>query len=340
MTSTMVADPTRLEDLLEVLCITYNRADDLDRTLRQLAESPVAGCRITVLDNASTDDTPVVCAGHLLSLPQLRTVRHRKNVGASANYLHAVELAEAPYTWIICDDDTYDFSLFEDVIDAITSESFDLVSLGAAGGYRWVRGVSTTTTELAGSNPGFHIVSSFVPSLIFRTSLFDSSALAQGYAFAGSLFPHFPFVRACAEQTRSIYVAREQTLFRGGDNNVLSLLQHFSLWVTNCRSIADVDACRQVIHEYFELGVRGVRWRFTFHLAGAIAYERLEHPGRLWREVHDIALGLTNDQRLLLALLLPLAVTPRSLLRIVRLVRWGRAAKAIPPPADVDPLRM
>lgn len=334
---------TRFHEQLEVLCITYNRADDLDRTLQQLADSPVAGCRITVLDNASTDGTPAVCAAHAQTLPRLRSVRHRKNVGASANYLHAVELATAPFTWIICDDDTYDFTRFDDVVAAVGSGEFDLVSLGAAGGYRWVRGLATTTTELGRSHPGFHFVSSFVPSLIFRTDLFDSTALSQGYAAAGNLFPHFPFVRACAAQSRTIYIARDQVLFRNDSHNVLSPLRHFSLWVSNCRSIEDADVRRQVVYECFELNERGFRRRFALRLAEAVAFERLEYPDRLPHELMDIALGLTRDQRLLLSMLLPIAVAPRTLLRAVRIarVRLSGAPEYLPPTPEVrDPLRL
>lgn len=333
----------RFHEQLEVLCITYNRAAYLDRTLQQLADSPVADCRITILDNASTDGTPAVCAAHERRLPDLRTVRHRKNVGASANYLHAVELATAPYTWVICDDDTYDFSDFGDVVEAVANSSFDLVSLGAAGGYRWVRGISSTTLELNRTHPGFHFVSSFVPSLIFRTELFDSTALAQGYATAGNLFPHFPFVRACAAESRTIHVARHQALIRNDGHNVLSPLHHFSLWMGNCRTIDDPDLRRQVVYECFEPVERGVRRRFVRALAEAVAFERLEHPDRLALELLQIALGLAREQRLLLLALMPIAVAPAGLLSAVRVARMrlSGAPEYIPPPPEVsDPLRL
>jgi len=320
-----------LDQRLEILCITYNRAADLDHTLRQLGQSPLANCRITVLDNASTDGTPQVCAANAERLSDLHTVRHRKNVGASANYLHAVELAAAPYTWIICDDDAYDFERFGDVSEAICTGDFDLISLGSAGSYRWVRGVATDTAELRRSHPGFHFVSSFVPSLIFRTALFDSTALSQGYAAAGNLFPHFPFLSDCVGRPRSIYVAREQVLFRNEGQNVLSPLRFLTLWVNNCRTIADPGLRRQVIFEAFEVGQRGYRRRFARHVAEWIAYERLEHPHRLARELGEIALGLTRDQRLLLLAILPIALVPRPVLDALRTHRTRRAGGAPSP---------
>jgi glycosyltransferase involved in cell wall biosynthesis len=293
-----------------------------------------------VLDNASTDATAEVCARWEADLERLRTVRHPKNVGASANYLHAIELATAPYTWVICDDDEYDFGRFGDVAEAICAGEFDLVSLGSAGTYRWVRGVATTTTALRRSHPGFHFVSSFVPSLIFRTDLFDSAALSQGYRAAANLFPHFPFLTACAMESRSIYVAREQVLFRNEGQNVLSPLHFLTLWVNNCRTIADRSLRRQVVFEAFGLGRPGVRWRFARHVAECIAYERLEHPDRVVRELGTIALGLTRDQLLLLASVLPIAFCPRFILRIVRRLRGTKAGAARPFMEFQDRLRL
>src|SRR4051812_15580028 len=95
---------------LEIFIFTYNRAESLKRTLLQLAAEPVRSCRITVLDNHSTDATPEVCTGARNFLPNLRHIRHSKNIGGLANYLRAIEVAEAKYTWVICDDDSFDFT--------------------------------------------------------------------------------------------------------------------------------------------------------------------------------------------------------------------------------------
>jgi hypothetical protein len=94
-------------------------------------------------------------------------------------------------------------------------------------------------------------------------------------------------------ESRSIYVAREQVLFRNEGQNVLSPLHFLTLWVNNCRTIADRSLRRQVVFEAFGLGRPGDRWRFARHVAEWIAYERLEHPDRVVRELGTIALGLT-----------------------------------------------
>lgn len=60
--------------------------------------------RLLILDNASP--TPV--AESLASLPltdRVRLVRHRVNVGSSANVMRCVELCETPWLWVLGDDD-------------------------------------------------------------------------------------------------------------------------------------------------------------------------------------------------------------------------------------------
>src|SRR5436190_11169841 len=118
---------------LEIFIFTYNRAESLRRTLSQLTAEPVRSCRITVLDNHSTDGTPEVCAAKKNSLPNFRHVRHPKNIGGLANYLRGIELAEAKYTWVICDDDSFDFSKAADIFAEIAKGETDIISVGVEG---------------------------------------------------------------------------------------------------------------------------------------------------------------------------------------------------------------
>jgi glycosyltransferase involved in cell wall biosynthesis len=99
-----------LEEDLEILLITYDRAKDLEKTLNQVLNSPFKNCKITVIDNCSPDDTPQVCAYFQKLFSNLEIIRHKKNIGSSPNYLRAVELSSSNYTWVLCDDDTFDFS--------------------------------------------------------------------------------------------------------------------------------------------------------------------------------------------------------------------------------------
>ena len=105
-----------IEEKLEIVLITYNRYKDLENTLKQFSDGPFSDCKITILDNCSDDKTPEICVKYKNIFPDMTIIRHRKNIGGNANILRAVETSKSIYTWIICDDDSYDFSDCLDIV--------------------------------------------------------------------------------------------------------------------------------------------------------------------------------------------------------------------------------
>ncbi len=303
-----------MEEKLELLIITYNRAGHLARTLAQLLESPFARCQITVLDNSSTDHTPLVCKEYQSLFENMRVARHRKNIGACANYLRAVEMSESVYTWVLCDDDVFDFSDCADVIAVIESETFDLISFGSAGKQFAVdEAKHMASAEAKAAN--FIFMSSFLPSLIFRTALFDSGCLAKGYRNAANLYPHFEFLKRCVERNYTVYNAKKQIIRRNDDENILSALQWLTLWVNSCRYIGDRKLRRLTIYRATE-GRFGAA--FFKRLAVAVAAEKMLYPDRVYRELVQLLLGLSADQRLALGVAAPLALIPSSVYKAMR----------------------
>src|SRR5688572_1349922 len=172
---------------LEIFIFTYNRAESLRRTLSQLAAEPVRSCQVTVLDNHSTDATPEVCVSARNSLPKLRHVRHPKNIGGLANYLRAIELAEAKYTWVICDDDSLNFSKAGDVFEEISKGETDIISVGVEG--HTLPASQRGRLRTFAAQHDFFLSHSFVPSMIFRTELFDPNCIRAGYDNIDTMFP-------------------------------------------------------------------------------------------------------------------------------------------------------
>lgn len=229
-----------IEDKLELVLITYNRYKDLDNTLKQLLESPFYKCKLTVLDNCSNDETPNVCAKYTKLFPNMNIVRHLKNIGGNANILRAVETSRSKYTWIVCDDDNYDFSDCADVVESINSEKFDIISLGAPGQYNWERGLKTTSQELIERGSKYYHIFTFVPGFIFKTSLFDSLCVSQGYANIRNIYPHFPFINKSAEENFSIYISKKEIIKRGTENQEgFSGLFWMKSWLNSCEMIKD-----------------------------------------------------------------------------------------------------
>lgn len=237
-----------IEGKLEIFIFTYNRAGSLKRTLEQLAASPVGNCRITVLDNHSSDETSSVCANASRILRKFRAVRHPKNIGGLANYLRAIELAEADYTWVICDDDSFDFSRADDLFQEITAGKTDVISAGVHG-HNLTPGSRGNLLEFAMREP-FFFCHSFVPSMIFRTALFHSQSLREGYDNIETMFPHFPFLIRITEANASIYVSRNKIIQKS--NNVgYSTFRFMSGWLKSCRRIALPELKKKVLGEVF-----------------------------------------------------------------------------------------
>lgn len=313
-----------LEDKLEILLITYNRAGDLERTLGQLLDSSFARCKMTVLDNASADETPSVCAKYRSLFPDLKVIRHGKNIGGLANYLRAVELSESPYTWVLCDDDHFDFTECSDVIEALEGERVDLISVGAPGQSDWERGLTTTSRELIERGARYFFVFSFLPSLIFRTALYDSECILWAYMIGRDLYPQFVFLNKSVENNFSIYTAKAKILNRGIENEeVFSVLFWFTSWVNSCAAITDQRLRRKVVYEAFESGsfVKNlVRIIYTDKIFGR--KRRLLRRG-FYENIVLLALGFSWGQRLQLLLALPFALIPRPFYMLAHKVHWS-----------------
>jgi glycosyltransferase involved in cell wall biosynthesis len=93
------------------ICIaTYNRVEEIDRLLGELAEA-IAACgeRVPILvsDNASPDETAEVLARWVERMPDLTIHRQPENLGPRRNIAWLIEHApERDYVWVIGDDDS------------------------------------------------------------------------------------------------------------------------------------------------------------------------------------------------------------------------------------------
>ena len=110
-----------LSDKLDIVLITYNRKTHLQNTFEQIfaQNSPIKDFPITILDNCSTDGTTELIEEYSQKHKNINHIRHEKNIGGNANITRAFELPKKEYFWIICDDDAYDWSSWNEVEKAI-----------------------------------------------------------------------------------------------------------------------------------------------------------------------------------------------------------------------------
>ena len=307
---------TMIEEKLEIVLVTYNRYKDLDNTLKQFLDGPFSGCKITILDNCSDDKTPEVCAKYQQLFPNLNIIRHVKNIGGNANILRAVETSTSIYTWVICDDDIYDFSDCLDIIDAIDSEKFDLISPGSPGESEWEKGLSTNVKKLLEMGSSYFFARSFVPGTIFKTKLFDSTCLLKGYANMHNLFPYFPFINKSLENNFSIYLSKNKMITPGTHNMAaFSGVYFIAGWINSCSLIKDKNIRKNTVYTHMH-GASIIRRIFV-----SITFEKMSNEKEASKNILSLifAILLTFGFRkdiFLILLILPLSIIPRFIFRI------------------------
>lgn len=312
-----------LEDKLEICVITYNRCKPLDSTLEQLSRSPFARCRVTVLDNASTDDTPEVCARRQKEFRDLRVVRHARNIGLSGNYLRAVEVSSSAYTWIVCDDDIFDFSECDDVIEAVESEEFDWIFVGEPSRQGWPSGQAARVRDLWKRGLPLFFTHTHVPSLIFRTETFDSACMTLGYHNAPTSYPHIPYLLRGLEQNFSEYISRRAIPMRDTGATAFGGTRFLAAAFTSALCIPDKYLRRRCIYGSGLRDRRNRRW--LRDIAFAIVMDKATGAPNVGRHYAQMVLACTGEQRQRLLLLAPLVVVPSSVFAAV--LRAWRAVR-------------
>lgn len=255
-----------IENKLEILIITYNRSRDLENTFKYLLDSPFLRCKLTVLDNCSTDATPQICSKYQKLFPNMTILRHKRNIGGNPNILRAVETSTSKYTWILCDDDSYDFTDCSDVIAAIESDNFDIIMVSKHFMYGWEKGLVTTAKELIDKGTDYYHTLSFVPATIFKTEHYDSKSIYEGYYNVPNLYPHFPFINKSVEDDFSIYVSKKEIVKPGTHNQaVFSQLSWLISWMKSCFIIKDKKIRKDAIYFFnsFSRGLGTLFWAIT-----------------------------------------------------------------------------
>lgn len=201
-----------IDKYLSIVITTYNRSKELQNTLEQLSKSPIKDCRITVLNNCSTDNTLDICDKYISQFRCLSVVSHPVNLGGGCeNYIHAISFCETEYLWMLADDDNYDFSHFDDVEREIKSQNYDIIQVGAHDDGQWDWGIADTPKKLRERGYNYFKYSSFLPCSIFRYSYF-CRFIKQAYDGIHYRYPHMPCLLKAYTEDVLVYLSKKRVV--------------------------------------------------------------------------------------------------------------------------------
>lgn len=204
------------EDLLSIVLITYNRAQQFKNTIEMLlaSDSPVKNCHFTILNNRSTDETPEIADRCANTHRNVSHIINNFNVGGNANIAKAMErYGGTPYHWILCDDDKYDWRGWPDVEEAMRRGE-KLICVGD----RYL-----PSEEEGRSDPALQLQQmTFLPSIIYGPGTITDTVMRNAYESTFALFQHLAPVVAHLNHGGTIYVAKRGIVRPGEYGNDIS----------------------------------------------------------------------------------------------------------------------
>ena len=108
----------------------YNGARHLERAARSLLDQTLADFELLIADNASTDDTPQLCAELAKQDGRVRIIRHSVNIGAPRNWNSLVHAAGGRYFKWSSVNDTCAPTLLERCVNALEADPGAVLSYG------------------------------------------------------------------------------------------------------------------------------------------------------------------------------------------------------------------
>jgi len=235
---------------LEIIVITYNRSKYLKNTLENIVNSRLRSCKVTVLNNASTDDTLEVCEYYKSIFSAFVVITHAHNIGLGANIIRALEVGSAKYSWVLCDDDVLDFSYLDDIDKVLEEGKVDLLHVGGHPMKPWVEGERYANIKsLFSEGYPYFKYASFLPANIFKTENFQTTALISGYANVVNAYPHMPYLLGLYEKDAEIYLSKRRLVTARMAGQSYDDVAWYRWWVHTCELLNKKEDVRNAFFD-------------------------------------------------------------------------------------------
>lgn len=196
---------------IDLFLITYNRLKVLKRTLDSILDekSPIREYDITVIDNNSTDGTYEYLIALSKKYTNISVIKNIRNIGGNANICRAYEMSlskPAKYVWVLCDDDFYDFSGWNEV-ESMISKNYDVISVcnyAMAEQYSEKEFYSNLLLQMT-----------FVPSGIYKKELFTDEVLTNMYDSVIMMFQQSVILMSAINNKKKIGIVKNEIVHNG-----------------------------------------------------------------------------------------------------------------------------
>lgn len=125
----------QIDPLVSVGIPTYNRAKKLERAVQTLMGGSYKNLEIIISDNASSDETQVVCRNLSASDGRVKYFRHTENLGPNKNFEFARGQATGKYFLWNADDDYFDPDYIRTCADELERDSSLVLASGIGAFY-------------------------------------------------------------------------------------------------------------------------------------------------------------------------------------------------------------
>ena len=102
------------KDRISIIIPVYNAEEYLDRCLESVLEQSFTSFEVILVDDGSTDSSPLICDRYSATDPRFRTV-HKENGGVSSARNAGMDLAKGEYLMFLDSDD----ALLPDALERI-----------------------------------------------------------------------------------------------------------------------------------------------------------------------------------------------------------------------------
>lgn len=312
-------DSNGLDKNLEIIILTYNRHALLERTLSALRASQLRCCKISVLNNASMDNTAAVLSAAQEWFTDFQVITHTHNIGLGANYLRGVELATRTYCWVLADDDTLLLEDLEFLIESITTGRADLICTCGCDpeAYKEVRGLTVPLSVARGHGFLPHATFGFIPSMIFKKATLGSEILFNGYKKDKLIYPQFSIVNSAVDKNLMVAFCDPLIVQPEQSSVGMNRLEYHACWLSSAGGLlnkADVIAAQRSICNGADL------WRW---LLRELILGRYGLGDEFWSVYFRVLAALSGFDRLIVGAFLPVFALPRRIFWGIERLYWA-----------------